>query len=46
MYVEEVVVECVDSISLALNWDRWCTVLNTLIKHSILHVANFQLALF
>jgi len=37
MYFEEVILEYVDGISLALNGDKWWTVLNKLIKHSILY---------
>ena len=45
MYFEEVVLECEDCICLALNGDRWWTVLNTLIKHSNLHkMPNIPLA--
>jgi len=38
MYFEEVVLEYVVCMSLALNGDQWWTVLDTLIKHSILYV--------
>jgi hypothetical protein len=45
MYFEEVVLECEVSFCLALNGDRWWTVLNTLIKHSnLLKMANILLA--
>jgi len=37
MYFVEVVLEYVDCISLALNGHLWWTVLNTLIRHSILY---------
>ena len=40
MYFEEVVVECEDCISLALNGYRWWTVLNTLIKYNILYICG------
>jgi hypothetical protein len=43
MYLEEVVLEYVVCISLALNGDQWRTVVNTLNKHSIcISVVNFQ----
>ena len=45
MYFEEVVLKCEDCICLALNVDRWWTVLNTLIKHRILNkIPNIPLA--
>ena len=37
MYCEEVGLEYVDCISLAVNGDQCCTVLKTVIKHSILY---------
>ena len=37
MYFEEIVLEYVDCISLALNENKCWTVLKTLIKHSILY---------
>ena len=37
MYFEVVVLEYDDYISLALSGDRWWTVVNTVIKHSILY---------
>ena len=40
MYFEVVVLECEDCICLALNGDRWWTVLNTLIKPIILYMCG------
>ena len=37
MYFEEVILEYVDIIYLALNGDQWSTVLNKLIKPSTLY---------